>query len=75
MNDIEERFRQIGEERGRGSEQLVGAVLEMMIEKREIDGFEQVEPRSDLDHKGIDFLVTIQGQEFPLQVKSSRRGL
>jgi hypothetical protein len=60
MENIERRFREIGEIRGRGSEHLVSAV---------------VEPHSDLDYKGIDFFVTIRGQRFPLQVKSSRRGL
>ena len=75
MNDIERHFRQIGEERGRGSEQLVCAAWKMMVQKKEIDEFEQIEPHSELDHKGIDFFVTIEGKRFPFQVKSSRRGL
>jgi len=75
MGNIERRFREIGEMRGRGSEQLVGATLEMMVQKREIDEFERIEPRSELDYRGIDFFVIIKGKRFPLQVKSSRRGL
>lgn len=75
MSNIERRFREIDETRGRGSEQLVSTVLEMMVEEREIDNFERIEPHSGLNHKGIDFFVTIREKRFPLQVKSSRSGL
>ena len=75
MGRIERLFGMVAERRGRASEGLVCAALEEMAENGEIESFERIEPNSELDTKGIDFLIIRQGKKLSLQVKSSRFGL
>ena len=66
--------------RGAASEALVEQAIQTISRKRTDDlppirSYVHADPNSNLDRRGIDFLVRLEnGMDIPLQVKSSARG-
>ena len=61
--------------RGRESEINVDRVLGKLKDEHLIDDYRYTGNNTPEDHQGIDFVVTKDGDDIPLQVKSSNRGL